>query len=303
MTSTFPQYAWDSHIHVIDPVNFPLDPDRDYTPKAALKENATEFQTSRGIAHSVIVLPSVYGTNNSILLDSLDYFNGTCVGVAVVDPDNISNETLATFHEKGVRGLRVNFGEGGTDEEMIDAIKKNAKVAKLHNWVVQLFIPLRTFLALHDVIPTLGVRFVTDHFGHTLVGSRTNITLDTIDPYQNAGFAEMVDLVRRRLLFVKISGPYLDSSMQPLYEDMRVVAQTIMLNGPEVVVYGSDWPHTSNKEGNAASGGRLVPQEFRDINDAAIVEEYKNWAATDDQIQRLFVDNPRRLWGWASMDS
>ncbi|KAI4593042.1 hypothetical protein KJ359_010128 [Pestalotiopsis sp. 9143b] len=274
-----------------------------YTPKAAPKQNASEFQTSRGIAHSVIVLPSFYGTDNSILLDGLDYFNGSCIGVAVVDPDSISDETLGMYHDKGVRGVRVNFGDDGTDEEIVEAVRKNARVAKINNWVVQVWIPLRAFVALNDVIPSLGVRVVADHFGHAEVGSRTNNTLDTIDPYQITGFTEMVDLVRRRLLFVKISAPYQNSLRQPLYEDMRVVAETIMLNGPEMVVYGSDWPHTGSKEGNAAVGGRLGVQNFRDVNDAAIVEEYKNWAATDAQIQRLFVDNPRRLWGWGSTDS
>lgn len=249
------------------------------------------------------MLPSFYGTDNSILLDGLDYFNGSCIGVAVVDPDSISNETLGMYHDKGVRGVRVNFGDDGTDEEIVEAVRKNARVAKINNWVVQVWIPLRAFVALNDVIPSLGVRVVADHFGHAEVGSRTNNTLDTIDPCQITGFTEMVDLVRRRLLFVKISAPYQNSLRQPLYEDMRVVAETIMLNGPEMVVYGSDWPHTGSKEGNAAVGGRLGVQNFRDVNDAAIVEEYKNWAATDAQIQRLFVDNPRRLWGWGSTDS
>lgn len=249
------------------------------------------------------MLPSFYGTDNSILLDGLDYFNGSCIGVAVVDPDSVSNETLALYHDKGVRGVRVNFGDDGTDEEIVEAVVKNARVAKINNWVVQVWIPLRSFVALYDVIPSLGVRVVTDHFGHAEVGSRTNKTLDTVDPYQITGFTEMIDLVRRRLLFVKISAPYQNSLQQPLYEDMRVVAETIMLNGPEMVVYGSDWPHTGRKEGNAAVGGRLGVQNFRDVNDAAIVEEYKNWAATDAQIQRLFVDNPRRLWGWGSTDS
>ncbi|KAI1865930.1 uncharacterized protein JN550_008188 [Neoarthrinium moseri] len=286
-----------------EPDNFPLDPDRPYTPKAATRYNASDFEVSRGIAHAVIVLPSVYGINNSILLDALDYFKGTYRGVCVVDPGSVSNETLSLYHEKGVRGVRVNFGDDGTNDEIVEAVRKNAEVARAQNWVLQLYIPLKAFVALHDVIPGLGVRVVTDHFGHAMVGSRTNNTADTVDPYQIEGFTEMVDLLRRRLLFVKISAPYLNSLKGPLYEDMRVVAETIMVNGPEMVVYGSDWPHTANAEGNAVAGGRLVPQAYRSINDAAIVEEFKNWAATDQQIQRLFVDNPRRLWQWNSVDS
>lgn len=71
-----------------------------------------------------------------------------------------------------------------------------------------------------------------------------------------------------------------------------------MLNGPEMVVYGSDWPHTASKEGNAAVGGRLSPQEFRKIDDAELIAQIVRWAGSEQQVQRLFVDNPRRLWQW-----
>lgn len=58
----------DSHIHVIDPETFPLDPDREYTPKPARKFNASAYESERGIAHPVIVQPSVYGFDNSALI-------------------------------------------------------------------------------------------------------------------------------------------------------------------------------------------------------------------------------------------
>ncbi|KAI1762445.1 hypothetical protein GGR53DRAFT_418813 [Hypoxylon sp. FL1150] len=45
-------------------------------------------------------------------------------------------------------------------------------------------------------------------------------------------------------------------------------------------------------------GGPLVPSDFRHINDAMLVEIAYEWAGSEAQIQRLFVDNPnpRRLW-------
>lgn len=78
----------------------------DYTPKPASIANATDFESSLGIDHACIVLPSVYGTNNSILVDALRKFNGSYRGVAVIDPDNITNTTLAMFQEAGVRGCK-----------------------------------------------------------------------------------------------------------------------------------------------------------------------------------------------------
>lgn len=270
----------------------------DYTPKPATVANATEFQGSRGMKHAVVVLPSVYGTNNSVLLDALRQFKGQYRGVAVVDPDTVSNETLRELHEAGVRGVRVNFGSDGTDEEIVEVVKKNAAVARRNGWVVEIWIPLKAFRALHTVIPSLGVTVVAGHYAHHQVGSKTNVSMNTFDPYQSPGFREVIDLIQRKLLFVKLSAPYQNSKQAPLYEDMRVTAEALIHAGPDMVVYASDWPHTSSKEGNAAAGGRLSPQNYRDINDAALVEVLKGWLGSDAQIQRAFVDNPRRLWQW-----
>ena len=80
------------------------------------------------------------------------------------------------------------------------------------------------------------------------------------------------------------------------------MAQTLMINGPEMVVYASDWPHTVGQSGNSAAG-RLVPQDFLKVNDSALIELYEQWAGSPAQVQRLFVDNPRKLWQWSDPDS
>ncbi|KAL5046489.1 hypothetical protein BDW71DRAFT_214554 [Aspergillus fruticulosus] len=296
-------YCRDSHIHIIEPNEYPLDPDRDYTPKAATRQQAAVFEQSQGIKHAAVVLPSVYGTNNSVLIDALRSFNGTYVGVCVLDlNEEVSSNTLQTFHDAGVRGIRINYGNSGTDEEITGDVVKAAKIARVHDWVVQIWVPIRAFKALHHIIPTLGVRVVADHYAHALVGSRTNNTRNTIDPFTIPGFREVIDLVQNHHLFVKISAPYQNSKQEPLYSDMRIVAETLIINGPDMVVFGSDWPHTASKEGNGP-GGPLVPSDFRDIDDDAIQNQTLEWAGTQAQVQRLFVDNPRRLWGWTDAES
>ncbi|KAL3462657.1 hypothetical protein BJX64DRAFT_299410 [Aspergillus heterothallicus] len=302
---TVPKHAWDSHIHIIEPEKFPLDPDRDYTPKTASRQQAAAFEASIGVEHAVVVLPSVYGTNNSILLDSLRHFNGSYRGVCVLDEETlgqIDNNTLQTFHDAGVRGIRLNYGNTGTDAEISASVIQTAAVARTFDWVLQLWVPIRAFKALRGIIPELGVRVVADHYAHATVGSRTNNTANTIDPFTIEGFREVVELMQGHHLFVKISAPYQNSKQEPLYSDMRVVAQTLMLNGPDMVVFGTDWPHTASKEGNGP-GGPLVPSDYRDIDDESILEQTLEWAGTQDQVQRLFVDNPRRLWGWTDADA
>ncbi|KAL1597029.1 hypothetical protein SLS60_008611 [Paraconiothyrium brasiliense] len=185
VTAFYWNYYEDSHIHIIDPERYAMDPNRDYTPKAATVKNATEWQQKHGISHSVIVLRSVYGTNNSVLIDALNRFNGSCRSVVVVDPENISNNELAEFHTGCIRGVRVNYGNEGTNEEIVEA----------------------AITDVVDVIPDLGVRVVLDHYGHAMAGSRTNVTANTYDPYSITGFSELNSLVQRKLVFLKISAP------------------------------------------------------------------------------------------------
>jgi predicted TIM-barrel fold metal-dependent hydrolase len=197
--------------------------------------------------------------------------------VCVVDLDKVDNTTLRQHHDAGVRGVRLSMRDG-TNKEIVAAVKKFASVAKLHDWVLQLQIPLKAFVALKEVIPTLDVRVVVDHFAYPEVRSKTNNTRNTVDPYRTTGFLEVIDLVQRKMLFVKISGPYLNSKLPPLYKDMHIVTQALMINRPDMVVYGSDWPHPSNEEGNAAVGGRLNPADYKKIDDKTIASMYQEWA-------------------------
>ncbi|KAL4745450.1 hypothetical protein BDW72DRAFT_198642 [Aspergillus terricola var. indicus] len=253
-----------------------------YTAKAATRQQAAAFEQSQGIKHAAVVLPSVYGTNNSVLVDALRSFNGAYVSVCVLDLDEkISNRALQTFHNAGVRGIRINYGSAGTDAEITADVFKAAKIARVHDWVLELWVPISAFKALHSIIPTLRVRVVADHYAHATVGSRTNDTRNTIDPFTIPGFREIIDLVQNHHLFVKISA-YQNSKQEPLYSDMRVVAETLIINGPDMVVFGSDWPHTASKGGNGP-GGPLVPSDFRDIDDDAIRNQTLAWAGTQAQ--------------------
>lgn len=139
---------------------------------------------------------------------------------------------------------------------------KAAAIARGKDWVVELWTPIDAFVTLHPIIPTLGIRVLADHYAHAVVSSRSGGPQDTINLFQAAGFSEVDILVKNHHLFVKISAPCQNSKKSALYDDMRVVAETLMIIGPDMVAFGSDWPHTSSKEGNAGAGGRLVPRKF-----------------------------------------
>src|SRR4051812_36738399 len=113
--------GWDSHAHVVgDARAFPFAPGRGYTPPPAPLESYLAMLDQHGIAHGVLVQPSVYGFDNGCLIDALDRANGRLFGIAVPPPD-ATRADLETLHGHGVRGVRCNLiNPGGLDLDVID---------------------------------------------------------------------------------------------------------------------------------------------------------------------------------------
>src|SRR6185436_302470 len=100
----------DSHVHIVGPhERYPQVPARTYLAGVASVAALKQLGASRGIGRFVVVQPSFYGADNSATLDALDELGGNGRGVAVIDPKATSPETLAAFHRRGVRGLRINL--------------------------------------------------------------------------------------------------------------------------------------------------------------------------------------------------
>ena len=107
--------GWDCHVHVFDasqPVR-----DGHYRPVDRPLAQIEALALAHGVGHLVLVQPSVYGTDNSLLLRSLAVEPGRHRGVAVVDED-VSDAELDAMHAHGVRGVRFNLvspvGESAT---------------------------------------------------------------------------------------------------------------------------------------------------------------------------------------------
>src|SRR4249919_1814308 len=100
----------DCHVHIVGPADrYPQVPERTYVAGEAPVETLKRLGATRGISRFVIVQPSFYGADNSATLDALDALGGQGRGVAVIDPKTTSPDTLDAYHQRGVRGLRINL--------------------------------------------------------------------------------------------------------------------------------------------------------------------------------------------------
>ena len=266
-----PGGAWDTHIHAIGPVErFALAALRSYTPAQVPIDAYVALMDRLGIAHAVLVQPSVYGSDNRAMLDALSRYPARFRGVAVVDPA-IDDRALRTLDAAGVRGVRANLlNPGGLS--LADACALAGRLAAL-GWHLQLQIDASTFDGF-DALETLPVAVVIDHMGY--------LPAD-LGP-SNAGFRRLLQLVASGRCWVKLSAPYrLVDWQRRGYGAVAPFAQALVRANPQRVLWGSDWPHTDLRS--------AMP------NDGDLLDLLGAWVGDEAIRNAILVDNPASLYG------
>jgi len=70
----------------------------------------------------------------------------------------------------------------------------------------------------------------------------------------------------------------------PTYADVNKVGEAYVKAAPERMVWGSNWPH---------------PSESTKPDDAVLLDLLAQWAPSEATRQRILVDNPEMLYGFA----
>jgi predicted TIM-barrel fold metal-dependent hydrolase len=255
-----------------------------YRPGKATAQALLEFEQSMGIENFCPVSVSVYGNDNRSIVDAMQHFGPQCRAVVALDPENVTEEQLDEMHGFGVRGVRLNFKSKGEEpsRQTLEAIlQRVANLIRSRRWFIQLYLGLSQVQLIADLIPTLGVRVVLDHMASP-------------DPSSSAasqdGYAELMQLLRDGMVFVKISGTYRFAELPDLDEFARELIRT----GPRNTVWASDWPHTGGPV--SVVGGKSY-SSYRQVDTGAFIGKCFEWCDHDElQIQNLFVNNPRALW-------
>lgn len=285
-----PKDAWDSHLHIIDPDRYPLLPDAAYKIGVYTVWDNAIFERRIGCEHVVMVQPSVYGTDNTLLIESLKaYGPARGRGVVQFDVGNTSTRQLQEWHGIGVRGVRINLKTHDIEQpiEMLkDTLRAYADAVRPLGWVIQMYVPMKVIAGLETFISTLDIRVVFDHFGSpTLPEPKTAPCItqkSTLDPYTVEGFASLVRLLQQGQTWVKVSGAYrLSKFPGPEYSDVDQLALEMFRVAPSRLVYGSDWPHT----------------RFEGLDIQPWVTHLVKLTGGNTTLQDgLFRDNARELW-------
>ncbi len=267
-----PAGACDCHAHVLGPPEvYPYVADRSYTPPPASLEAYKSLHRVLGIDRSVIVQPSVHGTDNQVTLDAIVGYGPNARGVAVADA-SVDEPTLVRLNDGGFRGVRLNVLFGGGVG--IDALEPLAERIADMGWHIQLLLDARNLVELAPRLRRLPVPAVVDHMGHMKISNGID----------HPGFQTLVDLVRDGICWVKLSGNYRISAEGPPYSDAIAFAHALIEAGPERMIWGTDWPHPALNE--------FMP------NDGDLLDALDDYAPDPELKHAILVDNPARLYGF-----
>jgi 2-pyrone-4,6-dicarboxylate lactonase len=272
-----PAGACDCHAHILGPARVhPYSPRRVYTPPDCLLPDYERMLDALGIARAVLVQPSVYAHDNTVLLDALERGAGRFRGVAVIDPA-VPDLELARLNARGVRGVRVNAVDvpgrepGALPLAALRALGK--RIAPL-GWHLELLLHADEFPDLDRALADFPVDVVLGHLGYVAAARGAH------DP----GFRALLRLLGRGRCWVKLTGPYRVSAAPLPYADVAPFARALAAARPDRLLWGSDWPHVMLK-------GEMP-------NDADLVELLAGWLPDAALRRRVLVDNPAALYGF-----
>ncbi|MBV9748892.1 MAG: amidohydrolase family protein [Acetobacteraceae bacterium] len=266
-----PAGATDCHFHIYDNRYSPAPgglPAPDASP-----DDYRALQARIGTTRGVVIQPSLYGVDNRPTLEGMAALGPNFRAVAVVNTA-VTDQELRRMHQLGVRGIRFNLAQAGaTTLDMLEPLSRRVDAL---GWHCQVNMPGDKIAAAADTFLRVRGKLVFDHLAHC--------------PQPAGVESETFKLIRRLLdqgnTWVKLSGLYADSKLgPPSYSDTVAVARAFAAAAPTRVVWGSDWPHPTERLDNKP-------------DDALLFDLLATVMPDESARKRVLVDNPAELYGF-----
>ena len=274
-----PANSCDCHMHIYDGERFA--PARPGT-QSRMQSNATAadyrlLQQRNGTTRTVIVTPAAYVTDNRVTLDAIAQLGAANTrGVAVLHP-SVTDAELKVLADGGIRGIRFTVFDPASAAVSIDMIEPLAKRVADLGWHVQIHMRADQIVENADLLQRLPTHVVFDHMGR----------LPQPTPLDHPAYKIIRAMLDTGRTWMKLSGAYMDTRVgAPTYADKLAVAQAYLKAAPERMVWGSDWPHPTEKE---------------KPNDAALFDLLSEWAPEPALRERILVTNPAALYGFVKV--
>ncbi|HAE81573.1 MAG TPA: 2-pyrone-4,6-dicarboxylate hydrolase [Lachnoclostridium sp.] len=265
-----PAHACNAHLHIIDPA-FPNDGKADA--QIGTIDMYRPIAEQLGLERAVFVNAKPFGTDNAVILDAVARFGKDRARGIAVCHGTVTDKELSEMNEGGIRGLRFSVWNPANAVVSFEDCFPLSERIKDMGWNVQLHMGASQLLEHADIIRKIRSKIVIDHMG------RLDPKLGIKDP----AWEFMKEMIDRGNTWVKISGPYLNTATGEPWEDASETAKAIAAYAPERVVWGSDYPHTTEK---------VKPDE------GVLTEMIKDWFPTKEARELALVKNPEEVYGF-----
>jgi predicted TIM-barrel fold metal-dependent hydrolase len=265
--------GWDCHAHLFGPYErYPLAADRSYTPPPAIASQYLALLSRLGLSHGVLVHPSAYGEDHSLLFDALAAhreLRGVVVARAHTFP------ALHSLRDKGIRAARfshrsgagANFAGSAGFTDLLELAPRLAD-AGLH---AELWTDTRALPDIAGSLRRLPVKVVIDHMG----GFDVDAGIDA------QGFRCLLSLVEDGVAFVKLCA-YRNLLKARDFDQGQPFHRALLGANPHALLWGSDWPHL-----------RVEP-----VPDAAeLLATFRRWTDSPAVESLVLEANPAELYG------
>jgi len=270
-----PKGSIDTHVHVFEP-RYPLSPARGYNPPPSTLADLRHLHATLGIERVVFTQPSVYGIDNSAILDGMAALNqekpNRARAVVALDM-SVTDKALAALDAAGVRGVRLNTdNKGGMPIAFSDIPELTARIAPM-GWHLEFLFPGKDIVELMPLFTGLRIHMSIAHFAYQPATAGVKAP----------GFQALLELARGGNTWIKISGANRVSRGDlPPYDDVKPMARALIAAAPEHIMWGTDWPHPNKYVANP--------------NDGDLVDAFGDWVADDAMRRKILVDNPAAFY-------
>jgi 2-pyrone-4,6-dicarboxylate lactonase len=255
---------------------YALSPGRGYNPPHSTLADLKHLHATLGIDRVVFTQPSVYGTDNSAILDAMTALNAEkpnrARSVVAIDM-KVKDKELAALDASGVRGVRLNTDNKGGMPVRIGEIPELAARIRPFGWHLEFLFPGKEIIELMPVFTALELPMSIAHFAYQPASAGVTA----------AGFKALIELARRGNTWIKISGANRVSATDlPPYDDVRPMARALIEAAPERIMWGTDWPHPNKYLANP--------------NDADLADAFGDWVTDEAMRRRILIDTPATFY-------
>jgi len=275
-----PAGSCDCQFHIYgDPAIYRPHPKALYQPIDASFSDSQRVHRALGFERGVIVHSVIYGTDHSLVLDTLEGLSPETRQnyrmTAIID-DTVSDCEIERLNRAGARAARLNIAKMFGTTPSKDVIKRVIDRIRELGWHIRLHVRGNDLLEYSDVLRAVrDTPMVIEHMGHVdfAAGLDQPVCRWILDRLQNEDWWMMVSNGNR------------DSKMEAGWDDAVPFGAAYVAAAPERTIWGTDWPHPTWRK--------------RMMNDAEEVELLYRYVDNDAALLRkILVDNPARLYGF-----